>query len=490
MSIDISEEYYDREPHTFSKITLGVVEKVDDTLQQLRLYIRCPSLGDFPEKLTDDLPVSFLMSPLLGESVYRDDGSGLPEGSTCYGLVLPPRVGAQAIVACIDDNTDLRICLGFINTDFILDTFPGGRYTTSNNTAVGPLTSDEYALSKQSRYYAQAFGDYDESNFEKISRCYDRPISKIPDYLEEEIKNITTNDTPLKMNNGSDIQLNQGYTDDPNLPDVDQKAGTVYGLTTPMGHMIYCDDAPANSRVKVRTANGSQILLDDTNERIYINTAEGNSWIEMDYDGNVDMFCYNYNVHATNDVNITADNNINIKSTNFNNVVINNAKFKQNNLSIDTTTKTILYSNIINETFNTHVYKSDNTEALCTNFKQKSTNISFDSDKFESLSQTLLLTGSDTNILGSSQILLTGGSIHFNGPGAQAANSVTTTTPEMPTFTKWTTRRPDHEPWPRMSFADDDVNHTVYKFSSTDPNIGKENISNLMYRRRNAFWRR
>jgi len=47
MSIDISEEYYDREPHTFSKITLGVVEKVDDTLQQLRLYIRCPSLGDF-----------------------------------------------------------------------------------------------------------------------------------------------------------------------------------------------------------------------------------------------------------------------------------------------------------------------------------------------------------------------------------------------------------------------------------------------------------
>lgn len=490
MSLDASEQYYDREPHTFSKITIGVVEKVDDTLQQLRLFVRCPALGDYPEKTTDDLPISFLMSPLLGESVYRDDGSGLPEGSTSYGLVLPPRIGAQAIIACIDDNTDLRVCLGFINTDFILDTFPGGRYTVVENKMVGPLSSNEYALSKQSRYYTQAFGDSDNSNHEKLSRCFDRPVSKLPDYLEEELKNTKTSNEPLKMDNGVEITLDQGYLDDPNLPDVEQKAGTVYGLTTPMGHMIYCDDAPFNSRIKLRTANGSQILLDDTNERIYINTAEGNSWIEMDYDGNVDLFCYNYNIHASNNINMTAGNNINLKSTNVNCVAISDTKFKQNNLSLDTTSSMIVFSNTINETYTTHLYKTNTNESNINTFTQKSNNISFDSGTFASLSSTLLLTASSTNITGNSQILLTGAAIHFNGPGAQSASSVSVGTPVLPTFTKWTSRRPDHEPWPRMSFADNDIDHTVYKFSLTDPNIGKENIDNLMYRRRNTFWRR
>ncbi|MCB1711775.1 MAG: hypothetical protein KDH96_04625 [Candidatus Riesia sp.] len=490
MSINLSEEYYDRQPHAFSKITIGVVEKVDDTLQQLRLYVRCPALGDYPEKPISELPVCFFMSPLLGETIYRDDGSGLPEGSSCYGLLLPPRVGAQAIVTCIDDNADLRVCLGFINTDLILGTFPNGRYTVSQNQVIGPLTSDEYPMAKQCSYQDKAFGFSSDTNHEKISRCFDRPISKLPLELEQQYFDTNTNNDEITMDNGKKITLDQGYVDDPNLPDVEQKAATVYGLTTPMGHTIYCDDAPFNSKIKLRTAKGSQVILDDSNERIYINTAEGNSWFEMDFDGNVDMFCYNYNVHATNDVNITADKNVNVKANNTNVVNINDTKFKQKNLSFDTIEQTIIFSDTINETFTNHFYKSNKHDVDCVTFSQKSSELNFDSSTFGCFAQTIKITGNATNITGSGQILLTGGSIHFNGPAADVASSISITTPTLPSTTNWTKRRPDHEPWPRMSFAENDIDHTVYKFSSTDVNIGKENVDNLMHKKRNAFWRR
>jgi hypothetical protein len=90
-------------------------------------------------------------------------------------------------------------------------------------------------------------------------------------------------------------------------------ASRVYGMSSPGFHSFLMDDRAFNSRVKIRSGAGHQIILDDTNERIYINTFEGNSWIEMDKSGNIDVYAKRrLSFHAEKDINMTSDETVRI----------------------------------------------------------------------------------------------------------------------------------------------------------------------------------
>jgi hypothetical protein len=67
-------------------------------------------------------------------------------------------------------------------------------------------------------------------------------------------------------------------------------------------------------RMRFRTTAGHQIILDDTNERIYISTAKGRNWIELDEgSGHINVYSASkINVHSENDINLCSDENINI----------------------------------------------------------------------------------------------------------------------------------------------------------------------------------
>lgn len=75
------------------------------------------------------------------------------------------------------------------------------------------------------------------------------------------------------------------------------------------------DDRPFNSRVRIRTTGGNQIILDDTNERIHVSTGGGKSWVEMDAAGNIDMYAErNMSFHADKNLNFSAGESIRLKS--------------------------------------------------------------------------------------------------------------------------------------------------------------------------------
>ena len=81
-----------------------------------------------------------------------------------------------------------------------------------------------------------------------------------------------------------------------------------YSWTTPGFHSLSMQDNAENCRIRFRTTHGHQIIMDDTNERIYISTAGGKAWIEMDEAGNIDMYAErNISMHAGKDINFAAD---------------------------------------------------------------------------------------------------------------------------------------------------------------------------------------
>jgi hypothetical protein len=102
----------------------------------------------------------------------------------------------------------------------------------------------------------------------------------------------------------------------------------VMGITTPIGHSLALDDGSledgSSLGVRLRSAGGGQILIDDTNGLIYIINQTGSSWIEMNRMGDIDMFCAgslnintigDFNLHCGGKINAQSSQGVNIKST-------------------------------------------------------------------------------------------------------------------------------------------------------------------------------
>ena len=82
------------------------------------------------------------------------------------------------------------------------------------------------------------------------------------------------------------------------------------------GHQLVLDDGTMegqNQGIRIRTAQGNMVLLDDTNGQIYVVNALGTAWIEMTPSGRIDIFTNkDFSVRAKGDINFHSDQNINM----------------------------------------------------------------------------------------------------------------------------------------------------------------------------------
>lgn len=99
------------------------------------------------------------------------------------------------------------------------------------------------------------------------------------------------------------------------------------GFFTQNGSGIVATDGDpednTGSGVRLRTAQGSQIILDDRTGTIYMNNRSGTGWMEMNNNGDVDIYCQGtfsvravggFNFHTDNNISAQADEGIYLKS--------------------------------------------------------------------------------------------------------------------------------------------------------------------------------
>lgn len=132
-----------------------------------------------------------------------------------------------------------------------------------------------------------------------------------------------------------------GYTDesigeavkDENVPD---KNFQIVGRRG--GHSFVMDDGDLTGKdqlVRLRTATGHQILMNDAAQTLFIIHANGQSYIELGKEGTIDMYSTNsVNIRTQGDLNLHADNNININAANDLNIAATNIRMES---SVDTT---------------------------------------------------------------------------------------------------------------------------------------------------------
>jgi Mg/Co/Ni transporter MgtE len=278
-----------------------------------RIRVYCPDYGDLPGTKVEALPWCRYLSP-FGGMVTSDDMTRGPKnskssGSVAYGMWAVPKVGAIVAIMCINGDPSRRLFIGCLPPDNAEHTMPHGRYLGEDGD--GPFSSTEQPIEPLYSNMKKAFGS-DKSKHEFKSRGADSSVT-----------GLTQDSIDRKLTTSGQKDSNTGFKQSRLHPDKKSDAtGTtfdsqIYSLTTPGFHSISMDDSVDNGRIRIRTTCGHSIIMDDTNERIYINTAEGNNWIEIDQDGTIDIYAAkSVSINSDTDINLHAKKSIRLDSEN------------------------------------------------------------------------------------------------------------------------------------------------------------------------------
>ena len=402
--------------NTYNNTTTGVIVDTNDPQGRGRIRVYSPELGDVPGTLVENIPWCRYMSPFGGIVSSEKMGRGpndksTTKGSVAYGFWAIPKVGSIAVITCLNGDPNRRIYMGCLPPDNAEHTMPHGRFIEGDE---GPLSSEEQPIQPLYDNIKKAFGE-DRSKHEYKSRAIDPGITGLSqDYID------------AKLTKSKKPDIRSGYKQSRMLPDnqyndTDKNyENQIYAWTTPGFHSISMDDSKDNCRIRIRSSCGHQIIMDDTNERIYINTSEGNSWIELDQNGTIDIYSKktfsissdeDINFHAkksirlnANDIHINADNNLLLTSSNRLDVTSNNITVNaKNKLSISGK----IWDTDIKETTNISSGKLSLNVTNSINVTSKKTNIEGESLNAKT-SQTINIESPKTTINGTEQLKLLG----------------------------------------------------------------------------------
>lgn len=351
----------------------GVVVDTSDPQQMGRVKVWIPALdGDNYDII--NLPWATYLSPFAGQTRDYPAGpnSATTQGFHSYGFWAIPKMGALVIVGLLYNDPNRRVYMGSYFRDHGNRSLPVGR--NKPELAQAPVSDTFSPVEPQTSNLNSQFRGQLTASEAKTRGAYERQVAQ----------------------DKTDKDGSEGYQADVIVPKdekgVPQYDPQTYVLTTPGRHALIFQDNPENGRVRIKTAAGHQVILDDANERIYVSTCKGNSWFEMDQDGRIHVYgADSISVSTGGDFNVTAVGNFNV------------AAGGDVNIQAAGTTRI----------------------AACSSLNLSGSGVNIESSaKF--------------NILAAGNLMQTAPQIHLNGPDASSAEC-----PEAPSTV------PTHEPWTR-----------------------------------------
>lgn len=267
--------------HLFPFIYEGFVMDTDDPLQMGRLKIWVPAV-DGENYSISNLTWAEYASPMAGITNNFPAGRNkkVSNGPVAYGFWSIPKINARVVIFFLNGNASRRFWFASFFDHQRNRSLPAGRNASMDKSKVGPLTDTEQPL---------------EPAYSNL-----RAAGLTGSGFERQVAQARTE------KNGAD-----GYA--PSMADDSYKDSQTYCWTTPGHHTIIMNDLDSNCRIRIKSCEGNQVLLDDTNGKIYVSTALGNTWVELNEDGNIYIYGgKNISVRAQEDINLTANGDINM----------------------------------------------------------------------------------------------------------------------------------------------------------------------------------
>lgn len=270
-------------------IMIGIVKDVDDPQRMGRIKVFIPEYGGEVDN-EDNWVICSYASPFAGSTSPRDlvrDGQTMMDSSRSYGWWgITPDLENEVLVCFANGNPAKGYWIAGIYPQNMNHMVPGIPSNVPTDDSMKPPYGVDGGLPPVVEYNRWTSGNVDDPP---------RPIFE-------------------PLHNGLS---SQGLYSDPERGPSSGGArreapSKVFGYLTPAGNQVYADDNPNNGYIRLRTANGAQVLVHDTSGYVYINSKDGNSWIEISDEG-IDVYSNkSISMRAEGDLNLHADKNVNI----------------------------------------------------------------------------------------------------------------------------------------------------------------------------------
>ena len=335
------------DPHPY----IGIVKNNLDPTRSGRLQVWIPDLGGKEEDPKNWRTVSYA-SPFMG-TTNPQRGTQLPNkdnkyGNTpnTYGLwMVPPDIGVEVIclfiggdplrgywMACVNSAIGRHMIPGIAaSADLDLTNASPDVRQTLNSSSIAPVVefnNNNSELVRRPAFYANPKPVHEPQYRILKEQGLDRDTTRglVTSSSQREspsqVFGISTPGRPFPDN----------AADDPDAYLAKVRAGTLtefdYSYSTRKGgHTIIMDDGDIVGKdqlIRLRTGKGHQIMMNDSENTLYVSHADGTSWIEMNSQGAIHVYSNSgfnlrskgaINVHTDSDFNLQA-NNINIRSNN------------------------------------------------------------------------------------------------------------------------------------------------------------------------------
>lgn len=426
------------------KIYIGIVRDNRDPTRSgwIKVFIPGASIGDDHE---DNWIVAKYASPFWG-TTPDSVGQDFQNTKKSYGMwFVPPDIGNEVLVCFA--HGQLYHAYWFASVpEFGMNHMVPGR-------ASGESLDGEHVPVTELNRADENTNDTAQDAQRPENTPFRNALEKqglITDYVRGQTSSSAKRESPSRVYGfvtpgGHTITLDDGWNDEDisrdswNDSEIPKKAKDIQ-TRNPANHP---NDIRFDCGMRIRTKQGAQILMSDTHGLTYIINRDGTAWIELDRNGNIDMWGNgSFSVHAEKDINLHAQRDVNIQADrnisqfagehSFRNSEGNSHEFVGQNKF---TTVDVNYDIITSNRFNT-------TSGEQINLK--------------SSSNMNLQSGGAGNIKSSDKLSLTGSTIGLNdpAPAADAANASKGETPKIHVLSKnlfvtnsVATRVPEQEPW-------------------------------------------
>lgn len=264
----------------YNQTYVGFVKSNTDAISMGRLVVWIPELSTNP--VTGLFTVNYC-SPFAGatpiDAVRKDDKNNAQES---YGFwAVPPDVENEVVVQFINGDPNRGIWIGCLYQQYMNNMVPGipnQRNTTSNGKESSPTLE---------------YNKKDQTEAPK-----DTPLRPPYRPLTSGLLNEGLIEDSVRGTSSSSARRNT--------------KSNVLGLLSPGGSQFVMDDDPDNKFIRLRTAGGTQILINDSIGMIYMISKNGNSWLEISDDG-IDAYSSgSISMRGQGDLNLHADGSVNI----------------------------------------------------------------------------------------------------------------------------------------------------------------------------------
>lgn len=284
-------------------IYLGIIVDVRDLSRTGMMTVEIATLGKANDKTAGTYDC-FWSSPFAGStdpSRIGKDTEKYNDTQKSYGMwMVPPDVGNTVLVAFADNNPKYPYVISCTYDNKFNHMVPG--IPAGKNFSDPDLLMPVAEKNKRSAFT--------ENDGKITHNDAVRPAHK--DIAENIVKQGLINDF-LRGAGTSGARR--------------ESPSEVFGILTPGpkdyenpgsrlgGHQFVMDDNYDSRLIRLRTAGGQQLLMDDTSGVIYVINKKGTAWVELGTNGEINVYSEaSINMRAKGSINMRADKDINIEA--------------------------------------------------------------------------------------------------------------------------------------------------------------------------------